>query len=171
MSVLIRPEVTDDRNVIRRVNRDAFGGEAEASLVEALRDLGFVELSLVAERDGRVLGHLLFSAIRVIAGSATLKALSLAPLAVLPEFQRSGIGTQLVEEGLQRCREHGHQIVLVLGHPEFYPKFGFSAELARQIESPFGVGESWMGLELRPGALQGVHGRVEFSPPFMTLGS
>lgn len=171
MSVLIRPEVTEDRDAIRRVNRDAFGGEAEANLVEALRDLGYVELSLVAEHDGRVVGHLLFSEIRVIAGSTTLKALSLAPMAVLPEFQRSGIGTQLVEEGLQRCRESGHQIVLVLGHPEFYPKFGFAAELARPIESPFGGGDAWMGLELRPGALQGVQGRVEFSAPFMALGS
>ncbi len=169
MSVLIRSELTEDRDAIRRVNLEAFGGDAEADLVEALRDQGYVELSLVAERDGLVIGHLLFSAIKIVAGETTLKALSLAPLAVLPEFQRLGIGRQLVEEGLQTCRELGHQIVLVLGHPRYYPRFGFSPDLAQLIESPFGGGEAWMGLELCPGALRGVRGRVEFSPPFLAL--
>ena len=169
MALFIRPEVTEDRDAIRRVNRDAFCGEAEANLVEALRDLGYVEVSLVAERDGLVVGHLLFSAIGIITGTTTLNALLLAPMGVLPEYQNSGIGSQLVEQGLIRCRDLGHQIVLLLGHPEFYPRFGFSPELARPIESRFGGDDALMGLELRPGALQGIQGRVEFSPPFLAL--
>lgn len=103
----------------------------------------------------------------VIATKAgTVDALSLAPMAVLPSHQRQGIGSRLVEAALEACREAGHRIVVVLGHPEFYPRFGFSAGLARPLESPFGGGEAWMALELVPGALGGVEGRVEFSLPF-----
>lgn len=87
-------------------------------------------------------------------------------MAVTPEHQRKGIGTRLVWAGLDECRKRSHRIVVVLGHPKFYQEFGFSAELARRIDSPFGGGEAWMALKLVPGALEGVEGRVEFSPPF-----
>jgi putative acetyltransferase len=92
--------------------------------------------------------------------------LALAPMAVLPAFQKQGIGSALVRNGLELCRELGHRIVIVLGHPNFYPRFGFSAKLAEALSSPFGGGESWMALELAPGALGGVAGRVQYPPPF-----
>jgi putative acetyltransferase len=92
--------------------------------------------------------------------------LSLAPMAVLPSHQRQGIGTRLVEDGLQLCRDAGHQIVIVLGHPTFYPRFGFSPKLAEPLTSPFCGGESWMAMELLPGALAGIVGTVDYPPPF-----
>ena len=169
MSVVIRPETDQDQASIWNVNQEAFDGDAEAKLVDALRDGGFVEVSLVAERDGEIVGHILFSRVGIVTNVGSVDALSLAPVAVLPSHQRQGIGSGIVEAGLKACRERGHKIVVVLGHPEFYPRFGFSAELARLLESPFGGGEAWTALELVPGALEGVEDRVEFSPPFRAL--
>ena len=169
MNVVIRPETVQDRAAIWHVNQAAFEGDAEANLVDALRDGGFVDASLVAGVDGRVVGHILFSRVTILAKSATIDALSLAPMAVLPSHQRQGIGTMLVESGLAACREQGRKIVLVLGHPEFYTRFGFSAELAQQIESPFGGGEAWMAIELTEGSLGGIEGRIQYSPPFTAL--
>jgi putative acetyltransferase len=163
---VIRPETAEDREAIWKVNRSAFDSDAEANLVDALRNGGFVEVSLVAEVDEQIAGQILFSRVTIITKVETVEALSLAPLAVLPDHQRQGIGSKLVLAGLESCREQGHKIVVVLGHPSFYPRFGFSAELARQLESPFGGGEAWMALELVHGAMAGVEGRVEYSPPF-----
>ena len=170
MTVAIRPETGQDQKAIWSVNQAAFGGDAEANLVDALRDGGFAEVSLVAEVDGEIVGQILFSRVVIATKAGTVDALSLAPMAVLPSHQGQGIGSRLVEAALEACREAGHRIVVVLGHPEFYPRFGFSAELARSLESPFGGGEAWMALELVPGALSGVEGRVEFSLPFRAFG-
>ena len=169
MNVTIRPEITEDQQSIWNINQAAFEGDVEANLVDALRDEGFVEVSLVAESEREIVGHILFSRVAIVTDSSRIDALSLAPMAVLPSHQRRGIGTKLVESGLAACREQGHKIVTVLGHPEFYPRFGFSAEMAQKIESPFGGGEAWMALELSPDALRGIEGRIEFSPPFMAL--
>jgi putative acetyltransferase len=87
-------------------------------------------------------------------------------MAVLPEYQRRGIGSALVRRALERCRDLGHRIVVVLGHPEYYPRFGFCPVLARALDSPFGGGDAFMALELVPGALESVTGRVEYAPPF-----
>lgn len=148
MDVVIRSETDADQQAIRKVNQAAFAGDAEANLVNALRDGGFATLSLVAEVNGEITGHILFSHVTIKTQAGTVEALSLAPMAVVPRRQRRGLGTKLVDVGLQRCREHGHGIVVVLGHPGFYPRFGFSAELARQLSSPFGGGAAWMALEL-----------------------
>ncbi len=169
--VVIRPERETDREAIRRVNRLAFGGEDEARLVDALCDGGHVAVSLVADLDGEIVGHILFSGLSIVTATGALSALALAPMAVLPAFQNRGIGSELVRRGLSACREEGASIVIVLGHPEFYPRFGFSAELARSLESPYSreAGEAWMALELTPGALEGVSGRVEYPAPFTGL--
>src|SRR4051812_4691802 len=126
MSPVIRPERPTDHDAIREVNRLAFGGEDEARLVAALRDGGYVRVSLVAEEGGRVVGHVLFGDLPIVTAGGTFQALALtlAPLAVLPSHQRRGIGSLLVREGLRACREAGHRIVVVLGHPDFYPRFG-----------------------------------------------
>ncbi|WP_417849206.1 GNAT family N-acetyltransferase [Thalassoglobus sp.] len=169
MNVTIRPESIKDWQSIWRVNQAAFEGDAEANLVNALRDGGFVDVSIVAEVGGKVVGHILFSRITIETKSETIDALSLAPMAVMPSHQRQGLGTMLVESGLAACREQGQRIVVVLGHPEFYPRFGFSAALAQKLESPFGSGEAWMAMDLSEESLNGIEGRIEYSPPFMAL--
>jgi putative acetyltransferase len=168
MSLVIRPETTSDQSSIREVNRLAFGREDEARLVEALRDGGHARASLVAEEGGQVVGHILFSELPIATEEGTVEALSLAPMAVTPSHQRHGIGSLLVREGLRACRESGHRIVVVLGHPEFYPQFGFSAKLAETLKSPFS-GPAFMALELVPGALDGVEGEVRYPPPFESV--
>lgn len=166
MSALIRPESTADHEAIRHVNRLAFGQDDEARIVDALRDGGYVRVSLVAEMEGKVVGHILFSDLPIITGAGTVPALALAPMAVLPAFQAQGIGSALVQKGLEVCRQQGHRIVVVLGHSHFYQRFGFSPKLAAQLESPFSGSDAFMALELVPGALDGVAGRVQYPPPF-----
>jgi putative acetyltransferase len=169
MSITIRPETPTDFNAIHEVNRLAFGEEAEANLVDGLRAGGFVRLSLLAQVDEEIVGHTLFSQVTIVTKSGVVEALSLAPMAVIPTHQRKGISTKLVEDGLQLCREAGHRTVLVLGHPAFYPRFGFSAKLAQPLSSQFDGGEAWMAMELVPGVLAGVVGRVEWPEPFLAL--
>jgi putative acetyltransferase len=166
MSIIIRPESTADLEAIRSVNRLAFGQDDEARLVDALRDGGFVRVSLVAEQEGRIVGHILFSDLPIITEDGTVAALALAPMAVLPELQNQGIGSALVQKGLEACRQRGHGVVVVLGHAHFYPRFGFSPKLAAHLESPFSGSDSFMAVELVAGALAGVAGRVLYPPPF-----
>ena len=165
MNFTIHPETPADHDAAAQVNRLAFGGEAEPRLVRALREGGYVRLSVVAELGGEVVGHVLFSWLPIETADGTVEALALAPMAVHPAFQRRGVGTRLLTEALAACRRQGHRIVVVLGHPEFYPRFGFSAKLAEPLAGPFS-GPAWMALELVPGALSGVVGRVVYPPPF-----
>jgi putative acetyltransferase len=165
LNQLIREETSSDHDSIRMVNRLAFGQDDEATLVDLLRIGGYVQLSLVAERYGQVVGHILFSEMAIITAAGRVPASALAPMAVLPEFQNQGIGSALVQRGLEMCRDQGHRIALVVGHPHFYPKFGFSCTLAAQLDSPF-AGESFMALELVAGSLDGVTGQVQYSAPF-----
>ena len=133
--------------------------------MDGLRAEGAVASSLVAIEDGQVVGHILFSEMTIDTEGGPVRAASLAPLAVRPDRQRQGIGSALVERGLQACRCRGHTIVIVLGHPEYYPRFGFSAERARNLRGPF-AGEAWMALELTPGALEGISGTVRYAKAF-----
>ena len=113
----VRPERPGDAAAIRRVNEAAFGRAAEADLVDALRAHGRVSRSLVAERAGMIVGHILFSPVRIDSGRTSTAAIGLAPMAVLPAHQRAGIGSLLVRTGLAECRRAGHGCVVVLGHP------------------------------------------------------
>lgn len=163
---MIRPELPADYPAVFEVNCRAFGQDAEATLVKSLREGGYTAVSLVAEIKGIVVGHILFSRLPIRTATRIVDAVSLAPMAVLPDYQRQGIGSELVRAGLEACRADGHRIAVVLGHPSFYPRFGFSPDLAQQLESPFGGGESWMAIELVPGSIEGVKGNVEYPPPF-----
>ncbi len=163
--ITIREEIQDDRPAIREVNALAFGSTEEADLVDRLRADGLVLASLVACDDGEVVGHILFSTLPIETAGRGVKAASLAPMAVRPERQRQGIGSALVRRGLEVCRALGLDGVVVLGHPSYYPRFGFSAEGARRLEAPFS-GPAFMSLELVPGALDGVSGRVRYPPAF-----
>jgi putative acetyltransferase len=165
MSPIIRPETIADHAAIRAVNRAAFGGEGEARLVDDLRAGGYVRLSLVAEVDGRVVGHILFSALPIVTPVDTVEALALAPMAVMPALQRRGIGSMLVREGLRSCSEAGHRIAIVLGRPEFYSRFGFSPGFAQPLRSKYS-GPAFLAVELVPDALVGVAGEVRYPPPF-----
>jgi predicted N-acetyltransferase YhbS len=166
MNLTVRPETASDHEVIRHVNRLAFGRDEEAGIVDALRACGYARVSLVAEVENTVVGHILFSDLPILSTDGTVSALALAPMAIRPEYQRQGIGTALVRHGMDVCRDQGHRIVVVLVHPHFYPRFGFSAKLAEPLSSPFSGRESWMALELVPGALNGIAGWVRYSPPF-----
>ncbi len=167
---MIREEDPADHDAIRNLNRQAFDGDAEATLVDRLRASGAVIVSLVAVENGDIVGHILFSDLLIEANQAVIPAVSLAPMAVAPKSQRRGTGSALMQRGLELCRERGKSIVVVLGHPEYYPRFGFSAELAKPLESPYsGLGAAWMALELVPGALDGIRGTVRYPAAFAVL--
>lgn len=134
-------------------------------MIERLRAEDVVLLSLVAEMDAKIAGHILFSRMWIDTESGPLEAVALAPMAVLPSHQRSGIGAALVQRGLEMLRERGERIVLVLGHASYYPRFGFSVEKARRLETPFPP-EAFMAIELATGALDRVRGRVCYAAAF-----
>jgi putative acetyltransferase len=163
----IRPEKPEDVHAIRIVNERAFGGAAEADLVDALRRNGKPTISLVAEDAGRVVGHILFSTVTVGTGERELVGVGLAPVAVLPEFQNRGVGSSLVERGLERCRDAGHRFVVVVGHPDYYPRFGFVPASRFDIKSEYNVADDvFMAMELEDGALQDQAGIVRYQPEF-----
>jgi putative acetyltransferase len=162
---IVRRITPEDEASIREVCRQAFGGEDEGRLVDVLREGGYERLSLVAEIRGEVVGFILFSELTIVTESGSIAGLALAPLAVLPAHQRRGVGSMLVAEGLRICRESGHAIVIVLGHPEYYRRFGFSAESALPLKSAY-AGPSYMAIALRDGALDGVAGLVRYPPAF-----
>ncbi len=168
--MLIREETPADIAIIRDINRQAFGGDAEGQLIDALRASGDVVLSLVAQVDGEVVGHLLFSRLQAETTGGKIKAAALAPMAVTPDFQGRGVGTALVERGLALCRERGYTVVVVLGHPDYYPRFGFSSAKGQALKSPYSeLGAAYMALELVPGALSGVSGSIRYPEPFASL--
>ena len=163
--VTARDETPADHAVVRAVVRAAFGQDDEANLIEALRGGGYVREAFVAESNGEVVGHVMFTRLPVETADGVVETLALAPMAVAPDRQRTGIGSELIRSALAACRERGHRAVVVLGHVEYYPRFGFSSELAQRLRSPF-PRPSFMALELVPGALAGVEGKVCYAPPF-----
>ncbi len=167
--LVVVPETNDDISAIREVITAAFGQVNEALLVENIRKSpNFIpELSLVAKENSNVLGHILFSPILIEGEQQTTPALALAPLAVKPANQRQGVGSQLVQVGLSKCRELGHSIVVVLGHPEYYRKFGFQTASKLGVQAPFSVpDEAFMMLELKEGELKKVRGVVKYPAYF-----
>jgi putative acetyltransferase len=166
---VIRPERPEDHQAVFQVNESAFGRPSEARLVEALRrSPAFIpRLSLVALDRAQIVGHILFTAVEVRSARESHPALALAPMAVLPEFQRRGIGSSLVRRGLDDARDLGHGVVIVVGHPGYYPRFGFVPAEPLGIRAPFAVSSgAFMALELRPDALRGVRGEVRYPPEF-----
>jgi putative acetyltransferase len=163
----VRPEKPEDVPATRVVNEQAFGRAAEADLVDALRRNSKATLSLVAEDNARIVGHILFSPVTIHSNETELIGVGLAPLAVIPERQNQGIGLMLVEEGVRRLREEGHRFVVVLGHPNYYPRFGFVPASRFNIKSEYDVAdEAFMAMELQEGALQDQSGIARYQPEF-----
>jgi putative acetyltransferase len=164
--MLIRAENENDRDAVFAVNLSAFETPSEATLVDGLREHAQPVLSLVAEENGNVVGHIMFSPV-FLSGNPDLKVMGLAPMAVAPEHQRKGIGSALVRAGLEQCRQLGFVAVVVLGHPEYYPRFGFSPSSRFGIDSDYEVPEEvFMAVELEPEALSGKTGRVKYHHAF-----
>ena len=139
-------------------------------MVDKLRKtVGFVpELSPVAEKGGNIVGHILFSIVRIKTDSENIPVLSLAPMAVLPEYQRQGTGSQFVREGIGRCKELEHKVIVLVGHPNYYPRFGFTPAEERGLKLPFNApDEAFMVYEIVPGVLEGITGTVEYPPEFI----
>ena len=173
MKFRIRPETASDLNQIANVTRQAFDSTAEVNLIEKLRKgIDFLpQLSLVAVKGHQVLGHILFTPIRIVSenGDPTM-LLALAPMSVLPEFQRKGVGSALIRQGLHTAKDLGYSSVIVLGHTDYYPRFGFKPARYWNITCPFpSPDEAFMALELLPHALDGVAGVVEYAPAFYEL--
>jgi putative acetyltransferase len=164
----IRAEAAADHAQVHELNVAAFGGDAEARLVGLLRARASPLVSLVADEGGALAGHILFSPVS-LPGIEGL-AMGLAPMAVAPMRQRSGIGSALVMAGLAHCEELGALAVVVLGHPEFYPKFGFSPASRFGLRCEYDVpAEVFMAIELRADALRGASGTVKYHAAFSQL--
>jgi putative acetyltransferase len=164
--VQIRSENEEDRAAIQAVNESAFAAATEARLVAALRHHARPFISLVAEDGGSIVGHIMFSPVVVI-GHPELKLMGLAPMAVSPQHQRKGIGSALVRAGLEECRNFGFGAVVVLGHPEYYPRFGFIPASRYGLVCEYDVPEeAFMVTELQPGYLAGASGTVKYHVAF-----
>lgn len=173
MDVKIRAENTVDIKEIYKINALAFGQENEAKLVDILRGSNtFVpDLSLVAEINNIIVGHILFTKIKIIDNNQNeFETLALAPMAVSIDFQKKGIGTLLIRNGLKKAKEMGFKSVIVLGHKHYYPKFGFVPTNKWNIKSPFDVPpEAFMGIELIAGEFKNVNGIVKYPKEFDSL--
>ena len=169
MTAVIRPEKPADREAVSSVLAAAFPTEAEAGLVDVLRETAENPVSLVAMEDNELVGHIMFTHVWLEAFDE-LRLMGLGPMAVSPSAQRGGIGTLLVAAGLQQCREAGAGAVVVLGHPEFYPRFGFKPTSQWHICSEYDVPEEvFMLVELLPGYLAGYAGVIRYDPAFASV--
>jgi len=163
----IREEQPTDIDAVRELNRQAFHQEQEGRIVDALRDAGAVTLALVAVSDGAIVGHILFSPLTV--GAETGAALG--PMAVAPAYQRQGIGSQLVSQAMGRLRERGCPFVVVIGHPEFYPRFGFGPAAALGLTCEWEVpAEAFMVNVLNAELGDRLRGRAQYRTEFSTIG-
>ncbi|HWT41926.1 MAG TPA: N-acetyltransferase [Sphingopyxis sp.] len=172
--LVIRPARAEDDDAIDGLIRSAFAGteyghRGEAELVRMLRADGDVMVSLVAERDGVVAGHVLFSRMDVEADGAPLSGAGLAPVAVAPGLQGQGIGDALIRAGLDSLRQKGITISFVLGHEGYYPRFGYSPDLAARFASPF-AGPHFMAMMLDSDAPWPLGGRADYAPAFGRMG-
>lgn len=169
MNIMIRPEHAGDLDAIRDVNDRAFEGTLEGRIVDALRPSGEM-ISLVATAADHVVGHIAFTPVTVEPSTPAVRVAGLGPMAVLPEFQRRGIGGQLVRAGLDACRRSGYGAVVVVGHPDYYPRFGFVPAHTRGLKYEAPVPDDvFMVLGLEPEAIARVSGVVRYRPEFSTV--
>ena len=167
MSVEIRKERAADVAAIRDVNKRAFGQEQEGNIIDALRANGAVLLSLVAVLNDEIVGHIMYSP-AILGGQ--VEGAALGPMAVLPEYQRQGIGTKLVEAGNEQLKETGFPVVVVVGHADYYPRFGFERASPHGIECEWEVPEeAFMLFVLDAGKMSGVSGLAKYRHEFSSV--
>ena len=166
--ISIRRERPEDIGSIRAVNEAAFGQRTEGDIVDALRHACPDLLSLVAESDDEIVGHILFSPVTIEDGSGSTQGMGLAPMAVMPNRQRQGIGSKLIEAGVEILGERGCPFVIVLGHPEFYPRFGFVPASRHGLRCQWeGVPDAaFMVLVLDEATMAGVRGVARYRDEF-----
>jgi putative acetyltransferase len=168
--VEIRTAQPEDDAAIQEVHTVAFGGPVEAKLVKLICERNKALISFVAVNDGAVVGHILFSQVTVAHSPASFMAVGLAPVAILPHFQRQGIGSELIRQGLERCKRAGYSAVVLVGYPAYYSRFGFRRAADFDLQNEYGVIEEFMVLPLRVGALDGVKGMAKYLPEFQEVG-
>lgn len=165
-NIIVRPEQPGDEDAIDQLLDAAFSpSKIESRLVRLLRQRGQLIGSLVATSQGRIVGHAAFSPV-MLGGDAVDGGAGLAPVAVLPEFQNRSIGSALCREGLQRMMDLGWRWIVVVGHPTYYPRFGFTKGSAFGLSNEYGVDDPFMAIELVPGALKHRGGMVRYSETF-----
>lgn len=165
----IRPELPADVSAIHALNSAAFETRVEADLVDAVRNAATPIVSLVADKAGETVGHILFSPV-TLSGHPDAKIMGLAPMAVLPTEQKSGVGTALVNAGIEDCRKLGYGAIVVLGHAQYYPRFGFKPASHFGIKSEYEVPDDvFMAMELVPGYLNAQAGTIQYHPAFANL--
>ncbi len=170
VSLPLRDEQPSDRKQIWNVNIAAFESDGEAKLVDSLRESGIDSISMVYEEKGEIVGHILFSPVELAGDDSNLKIMGLAPMAVVPEFQKRGFGSELVRTGIARCLAKKYDAVVVLGYPEYYPRFGFIPSVKYKIKSEYDVPDNvFMVLELKKGSLKGKSGVIKFHEAFGNL--
>jgi len=172
MEISIRSETKDDFNIITQINDLAFGGKNESEFIINLRNTKYyvAKLSLVALVDDRILGHILFYPITIESINNTFPTIAFAPMAVHPDYQQKGIGTKLLADGLQRCKDMLFDSVIVLGHSDYYPRFGFKPASRWNISTDFDVpDEVFMALELEKNSLAGKSGKVVYPKEYLEV--
>jgi putative acetyltransferase len=167
--ITIRPEEPADVEVIHSIHKSAFPTEAEARLVDRLREERKIALSLIAEVEKGVVGHVAFSPVSVDPQNPAKRGLGLGPVAVQPEWQRKGIGEQLIMRGIEDCRRDGYSYMVVLGEPEYYGRFGFHRASMFGLGNEYGVDDPFMALELSLGGLPKVPGIIKYVKVFSEL--
>jgi putative acetyltransferase len=140
-------------------------------LVDLLRAAGNAAIAIVGCEHERVVGHIVFSPITIANAPTDFRGLALGPVGVLPERQRKGIGSALIRDGLARCEHEGYDLVVLLGHVTYYPRFGFKRAKLFGLDNEYGAGDTFMVRELKPGILMRVSGIVKFAPEFREAGS
>ena len=167
MNVLVRLEQSSDAAAIDHVLRSAFPTDQEARLVDLLRKHQRLRLSLIAEIDGVIVGHIAFSQVTIAESVANSTGLGLAPLSIVPELQRRGLGAQLVGEGLRACERRGAGFVVVLGAPEYYHRFGFRSAESFGLDNEYGASEAFLALELKTASI--TPGLIRYASEFSDL--
>jgi putative acetyltransferase len=162
----VRTARPEDSAVISEVHTRAFGGSVEAKLVRLITEREKALITLVALSGGKVVGHILFSRVTIANAPAMFRTVGLAPVAVLPEFQRQGIGSKLILEGLERSKQAGYDAVVLIGDPTYYSRFGFLRATDFGLQNEYGVHDEFMVLPLREWALERVSGMVKYLPEF-----